>query len=143
MSTYFMGVDDTDVLGRKARPPGASPASSAQRSQEQGLARACSASSASSCWSTPRIPDTSHNSPACPLVPRRGPAGRRRRVSDRCGCVAGAARRVRPRALPGWGGEPDGDVVAFGGAPAATWSPSRGAYLAAREGLRWGARRDR
>lgn len=103
MNTYFTGVDDADVLGRKpgtgrlARELGAA-------LQEQGLARLRGVVR-QQLLVDPRIPYTSHNSPACLVLDLADDAAPRafdaaaRYVTERSAdgsdpglCLAAAAR---------------------------------------------------
>lgn len=135
MSTYYMGVDDTDVLGRKpgtgrlARELGAT-------LQAEGLARLVGVVR-QQLLVDPRIPYTSHNSPAC-LVLELAP-------DAAVGAFDLAARWVAERSAPG--SDPglclaeaaalDGAVRAFGvRASVEVVTKAEAIDLAARERLR-------
>ena len=135
MSTWFMGVDDTDVLGRKpgtgrlARELGAT-------LQEQGLARLRGVVR-QQLLVDPRIPYTSHNSPACLVLDLAGAAPQP--------AFDAAARYVAERSAPG--SDPglclaeaaslNGAVRAFGvRASVEVVTKGEAIDLAAREGLR-------
>jgi hypothetical protein len=135
MSTWFLGVDDTDVLGRKpgtgrlARELGAA-------LQAEGLARLLGVVR-QQLLVDPRIPYTSHNSPACLVLDLAADAPAR--------AFDAAARYVTERSAPG--SDPglclaeaaslNGAVRAFGvRASVEVVTKAEALALAAREGLR-------
>lgn len=136
MNSYFMGVDDTDVLGRKpgtgrlARELGAT-------LQEHGLARLLGVVR-QQLLVDPRIPYTSHNSPAV-LVLEIGANGASERAFD--AAAAYVSERSAPGSDPGLclaeAARLNGEVRAFGiRASVDVVSKADALSLAARAGLR-------